>query len=117
LQFLEETFIRRESDISESNHPVIMNGDLKSVPSTLTVGWDHLSIEVFYEKYPKMANQNNRQFDLVAIDCDGTLLDSQKNVSKGAREAIDRARAAGMQIIPISVAIWIRSNSPPMNSI
>lgn len=42
-------------------------------------------------KGPKQA------IELVAIDCDGTLLDSRKEVSAGAAEAIAEANAAGIQ--------------------
>ncbi len=37
-------------------------------------------------------------FDLIAIDCDGTLLDSHKNISSGAEQAIRKARSMGVKI-------------------
>ena len=40
----------------------------------------------------------NNPFDLIAIDCDGTLLDSNKNISIGAEQAIRKARARGVTI-------------------
>ena len=49
-----------------------------------------------------MNHKHNRSFDLVAIDCDGTLLNTDKTISNGAREAIDRARAAGIEIALIT---------------
>ncbi len=42
-------------------------------------------------KAPKQA------IELVAIDCDGTLLDSHKEISTGAAEAIAETNAAGIQ--------------------
>ena len=51
------------------------------------------------------ASQNNVNnqitrlpFDLIAIDCDGTLLDSKNNLSTGAREAIQTAQQMGVKI-------------------
>lgn len=44
-----------------------------------------------------MINGKKRAIDLVAIDCDGTLLDSQKEISIGAGEAIAETNAAGIQ--------------------
>ncbi len=49
-----------------------------------------------------MKNNQNRSFDLVAIDCDGTLLNTDKTISDGAREAIDLAKAAGIEIALIT---------------
>lgn len=49
-----------------------------------------------------MKNKQNRSFDLVAIDCDGTLLNTDKTISSGAREAIDLAKAAGIEIALIT---------------
>ena len=47
-----------------------------------------------------MKNYQNRSFDLIAIDCDGTLLNTDKTISDGAREAIDAVKAAGMEVAP-----------------
>jgi Cof subfamily protein (haloacid dehalogenase superfamily) len=44
-----------------------------------------------------MPMDKNRRFNMVAIDCDGTLLDSNKAISTGAKEAIEKANAAGIQ--------------------
>lgn len=49
-----------------------------------------------------MTTHHQRSFDLAAIDCDGTLLDSSKSISAGAREAIERTKAAGIQIALIT---------------
>lgn len=38
-------------------------------------------------------------YQLIAFDMDGTLLNSQKQVSAGSLAAIDRALAAGKQVI------------------
>jgi len=43
-----------------------------------------------------------RVFDLIAIDCDGTILDSGKNVAEGAREAVAEARSRGVEVTLIS---------------
>jgi len=43
-------------------------------------------------------NKKELPFDLIAIDCDGTLLDSNKNISAGAEQAIHKARAMGVKI-------------------
>ena len=51
-------------------------------------------------------NVNNQiarlPFDLIAIDCDGTLLDSQGNLSTGAPEAIQQAQKLGIKIALIT---------------
>jgi Cof subfamily protein (haloacid dehalogenase superfamily) len=49
-----------------------------------------------------MKNYQNRSFDLIAIDCDGTLLNTDKTISDGAREAIDAVKAAGMEVALIT---------------
>ncbi len=49
-----------------------------------------------------MKDKQNRSFDLVAIDCDGTLLNTDKTISNGSREAINRAKAAGIEIALIT---------------
>jgi len=49
-----------------------------------------------------MKNIQNRSFDLVAIDCDGTLLNTDKTISEGAREAIEQAKAAGIEVALIT---------------
>jgi HAD superfamily hydrolase (TIGR01484 family) len=41
-------------------------------------------------------------FDLIAIDCDGTLLDSKGNLSTGAPEAILKAQKLGIKIALIT---------------
>jgi Cof subfamily protein (haloacid dehalogenase superfamily) len=41
-------------------------------------------------KHPKL--------DMIAIDCDGTLLDSAGNLSKGAPQAVHQAQKAGIRI-------------------
>jgi Cof subfamily protein (haloacid dehalogenase superfamily) len=41
-------------------------------------------------------------FDLIAIDCDGTLLDSKGNLSTGAPEAILKAQKLGIRIALIT---------------
>lgn len=41
-------------------------------------------------------------FDLIAIDCDGTILDSGKNVAAGAHEAVAEACAGGVEVTLIS---------------
>ena len=41
-------------------------------------------------------------FDLIAIDCDGTILDSGKNVAAGAHEAVAEACATGVEVTLIS---------------
>ena len=42
--------------------------------------------------------QKLTSIDLIAIDIDGTLLDSQGSLSDGAQTAIDRARASGILV-------------------
>ncbi|MBP1580899.1 MAG: HAD hydrolase family protein, partial [Oscillospiraceae bacterium] len=37
---------------------------------------------------------------IIALDLDGTLLDSEKNVSSVNRAALERAASAGIQIVP-----------------
>jgi Cof subfamily protein (haloacid dehalogenase superfamily) len=49
-----------------------------------------------------MTSHKKLKFDLIAIDCDGTLLDSQKSISEGALEAIGEARSAGIEIILVT---------------
>lgn len=49
-----------------------------------------------------MINKQNRSFDLVAIDCDGTLLNTDKTISDGAKEAIDQVKATGVEIALIT---------------
>jgi Cof subfamily protein (haloacid dehalogenase superfamily) len=49
-----------------------------------------------------MSPNKNRAFDLIAVDCDGTLLTSSKEISHGAKEAIDKAKAAGIEIVLIT---------------
>ena len=49
-----------------------------------------------------MIKYQNRSFDLIAIDCDGTLLNTDKTISDGAREAIDAVKAAGMEVALIT---------------
>lgn len=49
--------------------------------------------------------QNSRMtnaYDLIAIDVDGTLLDSQKNIAHGAAEAIEKAARHGFNIVLVS---------------
>jgi len=41
-------------------------------------------------------------FDLIAIDCDGTLLDSKGNLSTGAPEAVQKAQKMGIKIALIT---------------
>jgi Cof subfamily protein (haloacid dehalogenase superfamily) len=41
-------------------------------------------------------------FDLIAIDCDDTILDSDKNLSSGIHAAVDEARSRGVKITLIS---------------
>ena len=41
-------------------------------------------------------------FDLIAIDCDGTLLDSKDNISLGALEAVQKAQKMGIKIALIT---------------
>ena len=48
---------------------------------------------------------------LIALDLDGTLLDPSGRITPGAKEAIARARAAGVRVVlntgrPIPEAIW-----------
>ena len=45
---------------------------------------------------------NHSDYDLIAIDLDGTLLDSEKNISKGAEKAIRDARKAGIRILIVT---------------
>lgn len=45
---------------------------------------------------------NNRNYDLIAIDLDGTLLDNDKNFSPGALEAIQEAQAAEIRIVIVT---------------
>ena len=45
-----------------------------------------------------MHSYNKQKFKLIAIDCDGTLLDSQKSIPAGTREAISEAQARGIKI-------------------
>lgn len=45
---------------------------------------------------------NKRPLDLIATDCDGTLLDSHKNIPAGTKEAIEKTKAAGIEIVPIT---------------
>ncbi len=40
-----------------------------------------------------------RRFDLIAIDCDGTLLDSRKTIPAGTKEAITEVKARGIEIV------------------
>ena len=49
-----------------------------------------------------MKNNQNRSFDLIAIDCDGTLLNTDKTISEGAKEAIDQVKAAGLEVALIT---------------
>jgi Cof subfamily protein (haloacid dehalogenase superfamily) len=46
--------------------------------------------------------QNITSIDLIAIDIDGTLLNSQGGLSTGARAAIDKARDQGVQVVIVS---------------
>ena len=41
-----------------------------------------------------------KKIGIVALDLDGTLLDSDKNLSEGNRAALERAAAAGIEIVP-----------------
>ena len=41
-------------------------------------------------------------FDLIALDLDGTLLDSQERVSPRNRRAIEAALAAGVRIVLVT---------------
>ena len=43
-----------------------------------------------------------REVELVAVDMDGTLLTDDKRVTAASREAIDRALAAGVRVVPAS---------------
>ena len=43
-----------------------------------------------------------RGVELVAVDMDGTLLSDDKRVTTASREAIDRALAAGVRVVPAS---------------
>ena len=43
-----------------------------------------------------------REVELVAVDMDGTLLTDDKRVSKASRDAIERALAAGVRVVPAS---------------
>lgn len=45
---------------------------------------------------------NKNLFDLIAIDCDGTLLDSQKNIPTGTKEVFEKTKVAGIEIVPIT---------------
>ena len=38
---------------------------------------------------------------LIALDLDGTLLDSQKNLSERNRRALERCARMGIQIVPM----------------
>ena len=50
-----------------------------------------------------MKGQNiHPSFDLIAIDCDGTLLDSEGNISLGAAEALQKAQKFGIKIALIT---------------
>lgn len=43
-----------------------------------------------------------RKYDLVAIDVDGTLVDSQNNISAAVETALRDARAAGVEVVLVS---------------
>ena len=49
-----------------------------------------------------MEKELQAAFDLIAIDCDGTILDSGKNVAAGAHEAVAEACANGVEVTLIS---------------
>jgi len=49
-----------------------------------------------------MSKDLQTAFDLIAIDCDGTILDSGKNVAPGTHEAVAQARANGVEVTLIS---------------
>ncbi len=49
-----------------------------------------------------MSKDLQTAFDLIAIDCDGTILDSGKNVAPGAQAAVAEARAKGVEVTLIS---------------
>ena len=49
-----------------------------------------------------MQKELQAAFDLIAIDCDGTILDSGKNVAAGAHEAVAEACANGVEVTLIS---------------
>ena len=49
-----------------------------------------------------MSKDLQTAFDLIAIDCDGTILDSGKNVAAGAHEAVAEACASGVEVTLIS---------------
>ena len=39
------------------------------------------------------------QYQLIALDMDGTLLNSKKEISPGCREAIEKALAEGKEVV------------------
>ena len=43
-----------------------------------------------------------RRIKLIALDLDGTLLDSEKKVSRRNLEALERARRMGVLIVPVT---------------
>lgn len=45
-----------------------------------------------------MNSKNSPRFKLIAIDCDGTLLDSDGNLAKGAPQAVKQALGMGIKI-------------------
>ena len=46
---------------------------------------------------------------LIALDLDGTLLDSQKNLSERNRRALERCARMGIQIVPTQAGQWMVS--------
>lgn len=48
----------------------------------------------------------NKEIKIVALDMDGTLLDSQKRLSKANEAALRRCLEAGVHIVPATGRIW-----------
>ena len=46
---------------------------------------------------------------LIALDLDGTLLDSQKNLSERNRRALERCARMGIQIVPTTGRRYLRN--------